>query len=659
MVDDESIGPTADSGAIYEFGDFALDVAAFELRRGRRRVRLARQPMELLILLVERRGQVVSHEQIASRLWGEGVFVEVGTGIHAAIRKIRLALRDDAESPRFVECVARRGYRFVAQVRSVARTPPTEEQLAAKRADAGPDSGAPSTPDEVASGPGMAGSQSLAVEWGLARPRRRFAALFAVALVVLATWVTWSWFDPPRAERIRLAVLPFENLSQEEELDYLVHGITDETVASLVQVDPPRLGVVGRTRPKISADDDRQAEDVARQLGANFLVEGSMRAESDRLRLTVKLIRARGMVQEWAASFDRERGGLLGLEQELASAVAEQIRLKLSPERAASLARRHTENPEAYDLYLRGLHLKAHKTSVTVLDAIELFERAVAIDPEYALAWATLSNSHSGMPIHSDSPALEAWQRARDAATRAVEIQPDMAEAQIALGRVGLFDRDWRAAESALRQALAIDPDAAEAHLLLGHLLSQTGRHAEAVAEMASARGLDPFGPMVHCISAQVAFQARDFEGALGHARQSLVIAPELWIGHMQEGQALERLGDTERALEALDRAARLSGGNSKPISLTGYVLARSGRQQDARALLDRLNETARERFVPPYASALIHLGLDEHEDSLEWLERAEAVRDVHLVFLPVDPKWDPLRGDPRFEALLDRSFPR
>jgi Flp pilus assembly protein TadD len=270
-----------------------------------------------------------------------------------------------------------------------------------------------------------------------------------------------------------------------------------------------------------------------------------------------------------------------------------------------------------------------------------------------------MSNAHSGRPITSDSPPLEAWRQAHEAAARAVDIQPTMAEVQIALGRVAFFDRDWRTAESALRRALAIDPDVAEAHLLLGHLLSQTGRQAEALTETASARGLDPFWPFIHSISAQVAFQARDFESALGHARQSLVIAPEMWIGHMQEGQALERLGDTGRALEALDRATRLSGGNSKPISLTGYVLARSGREQDARALLARLNETARERFVPPYAMALIHLGLDEHDDSLEWLQRAEAVRDVHLVFLPVDPKWDPLRGEPRFEALLDRSFPR
>lgn len=229
---------------------------------------------------------------------------------------------------------------------------------------------------------------------------------------------------------------------------------------------------------------------------------------------------------------------------------------------------------------------------------------------------------------------------------------------QIALGRVAFLDRDWRTAEAALRRALAIDPDSAEAHLVLGHVLSQTGRQAEALAETAAARRLDPFWPLAHAVSAQVAFQARDFAGALGHARQALVVAPEMWIGHMQEGQALERTGDTERALAALDRAARLSGGNSKPISLSGYLLARSGREPQARAVLARLDETARHRFVPPYAFALVHLCLGEHDEALEWLERAVTVRDVHLVFLPVDPKWDPLRGDRRFEALLARPPP-
>jgi DNA-binding winged helix-turn-helix (wHTH) protein/TolB-like protein/Flp pilus assembly protein TadD len=658
VADDDSSGVTAGTGAVHAFGDFVLDEAAYELRRGSRRVRLARQPMELLVLLVERRGQLVSHEQIASRLWGEGVFVEVGTGIHAAIRKIRRALRDDAEAPRYIESVARRGYRFIAPVKTQEPTRPAAEPLADGRSGADAQQAAPPHSDARASPLRTEEPRSPAAGGAPSVPSRRLGVLLAIALAILAAWALSTRFGPQREERIRLAVLPFENLSQEGELDYLVHGIVEETVAALVQVDPVRMGVVGRTRRKVATDDDRRAEEVARQLGADFLVEGSMRAESDRLRLTVKLIRVRGMEQEWAASFDRARGGILGLERELASAVAEQIRLRLSPERAAALARRQTRIPEAYDLYLRGLHLMAHATSVTVLEAIGCFERAVAIDPGYALAWAAISNAHSAMPINSDAPALEAWRHARRAATRAVEIQPGMAEVQTALGRVAFFERDWRTAESALRQALAIDADAADAHLLLGHLLSQTGRHAEALAETTAARGLEPLWPLVHGVSAQVAFQARDFEGALGHARQALVVAPELWIGHMQEAQALERLGDTELALEALDRAAPLSGGNSKPISLSGYVLARSGRLREARAVLARLNETAEQRFVPPYAIALVHLGLDEHDAALEWLERAEGARDVHLVFLPVDPKWDPLRGDPRFEALLARSLP-
>ncbi|HSM15209.1 MAG TPA: tetratricopeptide repeat protein, partial [Thermoanaerobaculia bacterium] len=435
---------------------------------------------------------------------------------------------------------------------------------------------------------------------------------------------------------------------------YLVRGIVDETIAALAQVDPPHLSVVGRT-PSAAASREGSAAEVGRALDADYLLEGSVRADAGRLRMTVQLIRVRDLATRWVASFDRERGGLLGLERELARAVAEQVRLRLTPARDEAVARRQTRNPAAYDLYLRGRHAVAQRTPPTVLEGIRSFEAAIAADPDYALAWAEIADAYSGLPINSDFPPLEAWQRSREAAARAVAIRPDLAETQVSLGRIGFFDRDWATAESALRRALEIDPDQAEAHLMLGHLLSQTGRQTEALAESAKARSLDPLAPILHALSAQIAFQARDFEGALGHARQALILAPGFWIGLMQEGQTLEQLGEPQPALEALEHAIRLSGANSKPVSLSGYVLARSGRTEAARAVLARLEETSRTRFVPPYALALVHAGLGETSAALDWLERAERVRDVHLVFLPVDPKWDPLRDDPRFVALLER----
>jgi len=641
-------------GPVFEFGDFVLDVAAYELRRGSRRVRLERQPLDLLILLVERRGQLVSHEEIASRLWGEGVFVEVATGIHSAIRKIRRALRDDAEAPRFVESVARRGYRFVAPVRSPTepsiRLEPGLEQspAAGPLADAGPAAGRPpalAAPSRAPRAP---------VPLGAGRARKAAVPILLALAAGLAAWVWLGKRDP--SGRVRLAVLPFENLSPEADLDYLVHGLAEETIAVLGQADPARMSVVGRTSTRRFEGSGASATAIGQTLGADYLVEGSLRAEPERLRLTVKLIRVRGELQEWAASFDRERRDLLGLERELATAVAEQIELRLSPAQAAAMRRRETANPAAHELYLKGRYLADLLQPAALIEAIGSFEAAVEIDPQYALAWAGIARAHSTRPINSDHPPLESWRYARRAAARAVEIRPDLADAQVALARVAFFDWEWPTAEAALRRALAIDPDHAEAHCMLGHLLSQRGLQGEARAEMARARDLDPLSPINHALSAQVAFQARDFERAVEQARRALELAPGFWIAYMQLGQALEQLGEPEPALAALAEAIRLSGVNSKPLALTGYILARTGRVEAAREILARLHETAESRYVPPCAMALVHAGLEEHEAALEWLERARVARDVHLVFLPVDPKWDPYRSDPRFQDLLARA---
>jgi len=641
---------------VFEFGDFVLDVAAYELRRGSRRVRLERQPLDLLVLLVERRGQLVSHEEIASRLWGEGVFVEVATGIHSAIRKIRRALRDDAEAPRFVESVARRGYRFVAPVRvAAASTSERETRLGASPAGAplaGARSDSPAGPPPAPAPPGRATRWTEAL--GARRSRTAVASLL---LALVAGFSAWSWLGTHEpSDRVRLAVLPFENLSPEADLDYLVHGLAEETIAVLGQADPARMSVVGRTSTRRFEGSGASAAEIGQTLGADYLVEGSLRAEPERLRLTVKLIRVRGELQDWAASFDRERRDLLGLERELATAVAEQIELRLSPAQAAAMRRRETGNPAAHELYLKGRYLADLLQPAALIEAIGSFEAAVEIDPQYALAWAGIARAHSTRPINSDHPPLESWRHARRAAARAVEIRPDLADAQVALARVAFFDWEWPTAEAALRRALSVDPDHAEAHLMLGHLLSQQGRQGQARAEMARARELDPLSPINHALSAQVAYQARDFESAVEHSRRALELAPGFWIAYMQLGQALERLGEPQPALAALAEAIRLSGVNSKPVALTGYILARTGRVEAAREVLARLHETAASRYVPPCAMALVHAGLEERDVVFEWLERAYDVRDVHVVFLPVDPKWDPHRGDPRFQDLLARA---
>jgi DNA-binding winged helix-turn-helix (wHTH) protein/Tfp pilus assembly protein PilF len=457
-------------------------------------------------------------------------------------------------------------------------------------------------------------------------------------------------------ERVTLAVLPFENLSADPEREYLADGLTEETIAALGQIDPDHLGVIGRTSVMAYKKTRKALTEIGAELGASYLIESSLRAEGGRFRVTSELIRVQDQVQAWTASYDGEPASVLNFQRELSAAIAEQIRLRLSPERLSALARRQTRNPEAYDLYLRGLHYWHLLTPPTTKRAVEYFSRATQLDPEYALAWSGLADAYGASPINGDVPPLGMWPIAREAAVRAVAAEPNLAEAQTSLGFVKFwFDWDWLAAESAFRKAISLDPNYPMAYRMLGISLAHMGRHAEARSAMNRLRELDPLLAVNHALSAQVAFAGRDCAVAVQFARQAIVVDPEFWIGVLQLGQAYEQLGENELALEAFNKAGRFSGGNSKAVSWRGYLFAKLGRVREAREVLNTLEAIARERYIPPYAMALVHAGLGERELALEWLERSLAVRDVHLLFLPVDPKWDTFRSDPRFVALLKR----
>jgi Flp pilus assembly protein TadD len=288
--------------------------------------------------------------------------------------------------------------------------------------------------------------------------------------------------------------------------------------------------------------------------------------------------------------------------------------------------------------------------------AIQQYERAIALDPNYALAWSSLALTYAGSAINSDARPLAVGPLARAAAARALRANPNLAESQFAAGYVNwLLDWEWTAAETAFRLAIRLDPSNSAVYRTLGHALSQSGRQSEAETFMSRARELEPMESLSHALSAQVAFQARHYPAAVEHARKAILIDSTFWIGHVQLGQAYAQTGESDLALEALRDAARFSGANSKAISLRGYLLAKTGRANEAREVLRTLEADSRERYVPPYAMALVHAGLGEQEPVFEWLDKAYAARDVHLIYLPVDPKWDPYRADPRFISLLAR----
>lgn len=539
--------------------------------------------MDLLILLVERRRQLVTRNDMVQRLWGPDVFVDVETGLNTAVRKVRQALGDAPQNAAFVETVPSKGYRFIAQVELI---------------------------------------EGAAVE---------------------------------NRQQTTIAVLPFENLGNPER-EYLADGLTEETIAALGQIDPDHFFVIGRRSVMAYTSTSKTLAEIGRELSATYLVESSVQSEGGRVRITSKLIRARDQVQIWSESYDAEPSSMLIFQRELSTAIAEQVRRRLSPERLIALARRQTQYPAAYDHYLRGRHFWNQLKPATTRPALDCYARATEVDPEYALAWTGLADAYSTSPINGDARPQEMWPRARDAVAHAVRSEPELAEVQASVGFVNFFlEWDWLAAEAAFRKAIAIDPSYSLAHRLLGTVLSQSGRHEEANAALRRSRELDPLYAMNHSQSALVAFQAGDYPAAIQHGRHAVVIDPEFWISYFQLGQVYTQTGEADLALEVLAKAGRYSGGNSKALALRGYLLAKIGRTQEAREVLNTLQTLAREKYVPPYAMALVCAGLSECDNALGWLDRAHDARDVHLLFLPVDPKWDSFRDDPRFVAILKR----
>lgn len=453
-----------------------------------------------------------------------------------------------------------------------------------------------------------------------------------------------------------LAVLPFENLGPEMEREYVADGLTEEVIAALGQVDPVRLSVIGRTTVMRYKRAMKSLGEIGEELKAAFLVESSLRSEGGRIRVTSKLVRASDQVQIWSATYDSEPRSVLAFQRELSTTIAQQIRLRLAPERLDALARRQSHNPEAYDAYLQGRYYWNLFTPATTRRAIEYYMRATQLDPNYALAWSGLADAYASSPIHADARPRDVWEKARRAAEQAVAAEPELAETQTSWGFVKFWlDWDWREAEAAYRRAIAIDPNYSLVYRVFGILLGHAGsREEEARDAMEKARTLDPLQAMHHALSAQVAFLGRDYRAAVGFARHAAVVMADFWVANLQMAQAYEALGEYAPALDALSRRG-LGSENSKVISLRGYVLAKMGRTEEAREVVRALEALRKTGYMPACAIAQVYTGVGEVEEAFQWLERAIEEHDVHLTSLPSDSKWDELRGDQRFEDVLKR----
>ncbi|MDX1517954.1 MAG: winged helix-turn-helix domain-containing protein [Woeseiaceae bacterium] len=616
----------------YCFGDFELDLGSQQLRRLGVPVHLERRPFELLVLLVTRHGQLVTRDEVIRQLWPGNVVIEFDTGLNTLVRKVRKALGDSPDAPTFIETVSGRGYRFIA--------PAT--QRGAAHADQ-----PPATFD----------AKETTVDDPEKRPRNPLPRTTLVAVIVLAIaalGITVWRNAGNETQEIRLAVLPFENLTGQSDLDYLASGLADDTATSMSQIDLQDLAIIGGVSAQAVTRSALPLQEIGRAHDIDYFVRSSLRQEGSRVRVTAHLIRVADSTQVWSATFDRELTNVLGLQRELSIAIAEQVRQRLSPEVAAAIAQRQTQNAEAYRLYLKGRHEWTRFRPSSISDALQFYQQAVGEDPHYALAWAGIAHALITAPVTAGRASGEVYDAALDALQHALEYGPNLAETQHALGSFLFFmDWKWQEAESAARRAVALDPNNAMATMFLGIVLSLRGNHVDAAAMLQRARQLDPLFALMFANSSNVALAAGDAEAALEFARQAIAIDPEFWAGHYYLAESNSALGNVDDALSAYAVAERLRG--NRPIAAKGYLLATLGRTDEARDVLAELMSRPGDREPAAYGMALVFTGLGEIDEAFVWLERAVSARSTAAMALPYDTRLEPLHSDPRYDALVAR----
>jgi len=606
---------------LLKFGDLELDLGSYQLRRNGAVLKLEKIPMELLILLAGKKGQLVSREEIIDKLWGKDVFVDSEHGVNTAIRKIRQALGDDPDQPRFIETVFGKGYRFVGRI-SVS----TEQQV---------DSGI---------------SHILGARYGT---RSVLIVVCALAALALGSYLGIRRFWQSRSERTMLAVLPFQNLSGDSEQDYFSDGMTEEMITQLGRLDPQRLGVIARTSAMSYKHSSKGVDQIGRELGANYILEGSARREGDRVRITAQLIQVRDQSHVWAAEYDRELGSVVELQTEVASAIGNEVRLKITPGQRARLASAHSVNPEAYEAYLKGRYFMEKWTEDGTTIGRKYFEQAIQKDPRYALAYAGLADSYVWGRV--GLPPEEAVQRAKAAASKALELDDTLGEPHAALGQIEFTnDWDWAGAEAEFRRAIELNPNDTNALHMYSHYLLAMGRFDESYAISKRALEHDPVSPTMQLHLGFHYLTARQYDAAIQQYLQLLQIDPSYPDAHNQLAVAYRQKGMFDQSVAEYLQVETLLGMTPEQIAALKTAYAASGMRGFWLRVLE-LTETSEQSNISPYQIASYYSILDKKDESFVWLNKAFESHDGGLVAIKTDSDFDHLHSDSRFAELLRR----
>lgn len=630
------------------FSVFEVDLNSGELRKHGIRIRIQEQPFRLLATLIEHAGEVVSREDLQKKLWTADTFVDFDHGLNKAINKIREALGDSAESPRFVETVSRRGYRFLAEVQDVD-APSVLRPASATRSQFAAE---PPVAVELAGKPAIAKRHSLSLAWKVS------ALMLLVLVAFVGAWKFHSWKRPSLVIR-SLAVLPLESLSSDASQDYFADGMTDELISDLGQISA--LRVISRTSVMTYKHAHKPLPQIARELNVDAVVEGTVVRSGDQVRITAQLIQAVTDKHLWSQSYEGDIRNTLALQNQVASAIADQIRINLNPQERAALKTAKVVDAEAYQSYLKGRFFWNKRTADGLRAALAYFNQAIEEDPKYAQAYSGLADTYAllGDWQYAVMTTKEALPKAKAAAVKALDLDSTLGEAHNSLAFcLDGFDWDLESGGKEFRRAIELNPGYATAHHWYAWHLALLRRYDEAIAEMKKAQNLDPLSLIIDADLAELLALANSYDESIVQSRKAIEMDPNFALAHNQLALAYLQKHMNEDAVAELQKAVRLSGGSPTCIANLARAYVASGKRTEAEKLLSDLKKRSTSGYSHASEIAVIYASLGDTDQAMSWLEKGYDERFNPGVL--IRPGFDPLRSNPRFQDLSSRvGLPR
>ena len=624
------------------FEGYQVDLQTGELRKNGTKVRLSGQPFQILALLLERPGELISREELRTKLWPDEVFVDFDHSLNAAVNKLREALCDSTSDVRFIETLPKRGYRFIGPIET--RDKPATLQV-----------------HVVSPGPAPPARRNR-----LNRLHITLKHALALSVLMLAGLLTGLYLYSRRSHNPSgnvvpaihsIAVLPLKNLSGDPAQEYFADGMTEEIIGRLSMIRG--LRVISRTSAMHFKDTRAPLPEIAKALGVDAMVEGSVVREGGRVRVHAQLIRAATDEHFWSETYDRELGDALALESDVAQAIAARVEVTVTGAERARLVAARQVSPDVYENFLKGQLAERSNSPAATQKSIAYFEEAIKKDPAFAPAYLGLAHAYDalGMPGVAGAPPSELQPKVISAVRKALELDPSLPGAHALMGSLYQMQWQWNDAEREYKLALELDPNDAGAHLSFSTWLLSQGHTEEALAWSRRARELDPIGITGNAMG-WILFQSRHYDEAVRELRSDLAVhkddASTYWSCWFL-GFALSANGQPHEAIPVLERALALSERNPAVIGVLVRAYAHAGRRTEALRLLDELKRRQQTGYIPSAALVNAYLGLGDYEQTFSWLERAYKEHSPILQYIKVHPFFDPLRGDPRFADLVRR----